>query len=329
LECPAHPLTAEPTNRIASDMKIPFNIVRRLRWGKTRIPRTATNDTAADPDLRSRRKGRPARACSELVEMVRVELAGFAPGVRVAGLKADVADAGKPLTLRLMGLLKDPPIGVTTIVYDAEPPGKTYCVVGFNATEKVGGLTAVPLKATDCGELGALSARVNAAVKDPAAVGENVTEKVQLALIASDAPQVVVCANTLEFAPLRAKLVKLSAAFPVFVRVTVCATLVPATKELKVSAEGERSTAGAGGAVAVPLSMTLCGVPEALSARYSDAVELAAIDEIKVTEILQLAPAANEVPQVLVSAKLLAPLPLMVMVLIERAALPVLVSVTA
>jgi hypothetical protein len=59
------------------------------------------------------------------------------------------------------------------------------------------------------------------------------------------------------------------------------------------------------------------------------AVRVPAAVGIKVTLIVQLAPAATPVPHVLVSAKSLAFAPLIVMLVRESAPLPELVSVTA
>jgi hypothetical protein len=52
----------------------------------------------------------------------------------------------------------------------------------------------------------------------------------------------------------------------------------------------------------VPVNATVCGVPAALSATFSVALRVPARVGIKVTLIVQLAPAANELPQVWVCA---------------------------
>jgi len=92
--------------------------------------------------------------------------------------------------------------------------------------------------------------------------------------------------------------------------------------------EGEPETSvNEGSGVPAPLSVTLCGEPAALSATESVALKLAADAGVKVTETVQLAPAASELPQVLVWAKSAAPAPVIAMLVIARAALPVLVSV--
>ena len=90
------------------------------------------------------------------------------------------------------------------------------------------------------------------------------------------------------------------AALPVFLSATVCAALVEPVLAEKVSEVGERETAGAAAVVPVPLSVTVCGEPVALSATESVAAKLATEAGVKVTEIEQLALAASALPQVLV-----------------------------
>jgi len=52
--------------------------------------------------------------------------------------------------------------------------------------------------------------------------------------------------------------------------------------------------------VPVPVSPTVCGLPEALSVNVSEAARLPLAEGVKVTLIVQLAPAATELPHVLV-----------------------------
>ena len=84
---------------------------------------------------------------------------------------------------------------------------------------------------------------------------------------------------------------------------------------------------GGGGAAPVPLRVTVWGEAAALSAMESVAEKLAAAAGVKVTEIEQLAPAARELPQVLVCAKSEASVPPSVTALIVNDALPVFLSV--
>ena|ERR1700677_264356 len=81
-----------------------------------------------------------------------------------------------------------------------------------------------------------------------------------------------------------------------------------------------------GAAVPAPLSATVCGEPPASSATLSVAVKLAADAGENVMEMVQLAPAARLVPQVLVSAKSVGLVPTMPMLLMVSIALPVLVK---
>ena len=66
---------------------------------------------------------------------------------------------------------------------------------------------------------------------------------------------------------------------------------------------GERLTAAA---VPVPERLTVCGLPLALSVTVNAAVQRPLAEGLKVTLIVQLAPAATELPQLLVWAKSLA-----------------------
>ena len=82
----------------------------------------------------------------------------------------------------------------------------------------------LPLSATVCGLLLALSARFSVAVRLPVAEGVNVTETVQLAPTARVeglSGQVLVRAKSPAFAPVTPTLLIASAAVPVLVTVTV------------------------------------------------------------------------------------------------------------
>ena len=106
------------------------------------------------------------------------------------------------------------------------------------------------------------------------------------------------CGLPLALVPVSARLVMLKAAVPVVLRVTVCAVLVTPTDWLpKARLVGERLTTPA---VPVPERLTDCGLPLALSVMVTEAVRLPLAVGVKVTLIVQLAPAATELPQVLV-----------------------------
>ena len=99
-------------------------------------------------------------------------------------------------------------------------------------------------------------------------------------------------------APVTAMLVMLKLALPVLLRVTLCAALVvPTDRLLKVRLVGERLTTEV---VPVPVRFTVCGLPVALSVILTEAVRLPAAVGVNLTLIRQLAPAATELPHVLV-----------------------------
>jgi len=184
--------------------------------------------------------------------------------------------------------------------------------------------TTVPVRVAICGEPPALSATDTVAAKLAADAGVNVTEIVQLAAAASVPPQVVVSAKSLGLAPAIAMPAIVSAALPGLDSVIVCAAVVTPTVLEKVRAVGDRTACAA---VPVPLSVAVCGEPLALSATETVAEKLAADAGVNVTEMVQFAAAASVVPQVLVWAKLLAPVPATEMPVIVNAALPGLDSV--
>ena len=97
----------------------------------------------------------------------------------------------------------------------------------------------------------------------------------------------------------------LKAALPVLLRVTVWAVLVVPTDWLpKARLVGERPSTGAVPVAAlcvpVPERLTVCGLPRALSVILTEALRLALAEGVNVTLIVQLAPAATELPHVLV-----------------------------
>lgn len=93
--------------------------------------------------------------------------------------------------------------------------------VGVRTACGAGGTVPVPLSAADCGEPGALSVTLTAAVGAPATCGVNVTEIVQLAEAASVAPQVVVSAKSAGFAPASETAIPVSGALPLLVSVSI------------------------------------------------------------------------------------------------------------
>jgi hypothetical protein len=90
----------------------------------------------------------------------------------------------------------------------------------------------------------------------------------------------------------------LKAVLPVLLKVTVCAVLVTSTDWLpKARLVGERLTRAA---VPVPERLTVCGLPVALSVRVTAALRVPLAAGVNLTLIVQLAPPATELPQVLV-----------------------------
>jgi hypothetical protein len=87
------------------------------------------------------------------------------------------------------------------------------------------GPAPVPVSATVCGLPAALSVMVSVPLRTPGAVGVNVTLIVQLAVGATEVPQLLVSPKSPPFTPLIAILETWSVPLPVFVRVTLCATL--------------------------------------------------------------------------------------------------------
>src|SRR5260370_18272453 len=104
-------------------------------------------------------------------------------------------------------------------------------------------------------------------------------------------------------------LVRFSEALPVLASVTVCAALmVPTVWLVKVSEEAERLTTGAEAAAPVPVRLTDCGLPEALSVMLRVPVRVPDAVGVNVTLMVQLSPAHTALPQAHFDAE--CPLPL-------------------
>jgi len=151
-------------------------------------------------------------------------------GVMEAGLRAQVEFTGAPAQVSATAELK-PFVGFTVIVTGVlTAPCATVTVVGAALSVKSGGgLVPFPVRLTVCGLPPALSVMVKVPVRAPAAVGVNVTLIIQFApaasvvgLIGQAVAPVLVSAKS----PDAVIVVIVSAAFPVFVSVTVCAALV-------------------------------------------------------------------------------------------------------
>ena len=119
---------------------------------------------------------------------------------------------------------------------------------------------------------------------------------VQFAPAASVSPQVFVWVKLDAFVPPSVMLEIVIVAAPVLLSFTVEAALVVAivvTGNAIVDADSVAT-----GTAPAPVSATVCGEPVALSATLSVPVTVPAATGVKLTEIVQFAPAASVVPQV-------------------------------
>ncbi len=145
------------------------------------------------------------------------------------------------------------------------------------------------------------------------------TLKVQLAPAARDVPQLLAWAKSEPMAML--EMVKLAS--PLLVKVMVCDALVVFTIWFaNVREVGEKLATGA---MPVPLKLTLGCAPVVLLFKISEPEREPRALGVKVTFTVQLAPAARDVPQLLVWVKS----PPNIKLLIVRVVLPVLLNVTA
>jgi hypothetical protein len=121
-------------------------------------------------------------------------------------------------------------------------------------------------------------------------------------------------------------LAMLNGALPVLFKVTDCAGLVvPRFWLPKATLLAVRLTVGL---VPVPVRLTVCGLPAALSETVSVAVRLPGAVGVNVTLMVQLPPAASELPQVVVSGKSPGLGPVTARLAMLKARLPLFVRVT-
>jgi hypothetical protein len=171
-----------------------------------------------------------------------------------------------------------------------------------------------------------LSVITNEAVRLPERVGAKVTLIVHVLFAVSELPHGVVSAKSPGLGPEKVTLLILRAEFPVLPTVTVWATLVvPLGVVLKVRLAG---VTVAMGPLPMPVTVTVCGLVVALSVMVKVAVRVPGAVGVNVTLIVQAPPAATELPQEFVPAKSLGLAPVKAIVLIARAAFPVLFRVT-
>ncbi len=189
-------------------------------------------------------------------------------------------------------------------------------------------VAAVPIPVRDavCGLPEALSMTVMLAWRVPAAAGVNSTLIEQLVPSAREDPQVLVWAKSPLFVPVTPIELMVNVALPVLLRVsTLSGPLVPTGSLAKVILVGDNDATGA---MPVPMSGTVCGLPEALSLTVTLAVRMPDAVGAKIVLMEQDAPAATDAPQLLVCEKSPGLVPPSVMLLMVSTAPPVLVSTT-
>jgi len=155
---------------------------------------------------------------------------------------------------------------------------------------------------------------------------------VQAAAAARVVPQGVVSLNELALVPFRVipPVVMVKVEVPEFLSVTTWAALVEPTVVLANVKVAGVSVAVGGAAAPVPVNVTFCGEPAALSAMLRVPVSVPVAVGLKLTEMVQVAAAARVVPHVVVSLNELALAPLRVIppVVTVKADVPVFFSVT-
>ena len=154
--------------------------------------------------------------------------------------------------------------------------------------------SAVPFKLTVCGEFEALSGMFQAAVRLPVTVGLNSKLTVQLAPAGRALGQLVEdWRKELALVPVKLCEPSVTDADPVFLSVTTCAAdVAPTLVEEKVRLLGDTVRVPVEVVVAVPARVTFCGELEALSVRLQVAVKLPAAVGLNSKSMVQLAPAA-------------------------------------
>ena len=196
-------------------------------------------------------------------------------------------------------------------------PAPTEAFEGVSAIESRPAVDPVPDRLTVCGLLLPLSVTVSVPVRAPTTVGVKVALIVHLVPAATELPQVLVWAKS----PTVETLVIASAVVRLLESVTESGLLVVPTVLLaNVSLVTDKVTA----LTPVPLVAIACGLSLALSVMVTVPLYAPVTVGLKVIEIVHFAPAATELPQVLVCAKFA----LATTLVTDKAALPVLVNVT-
>ena len=140
----------------------------------------------------------------------------------------------------------------------------------------------MPVRATVCGDAAPLSATLSFAEYAAAAAGLNATYTVQVPLAASVGPQVSSATKSVGLVPANVIEVIVTVVLPELVSVTaLVAEVVPCAVAGKARLVTLSFTLGA--ATPVPVSVTFCGEPVALSVTLNVAVFAAAVAGLKAT----------------------------------------------
>ena len=136
------------------------------------------------------------------------------------------------------------------------------------------------------------------ALRAPAAAGVSARVTVQLPAPATEPPAAQVPPVMLNSVLAVVIVPTISAALPVFDRVTVCAVLAVPTLTLPNASDGVSDAIGAAAAVAVPLRLTVPGLPAALCVMVNDPLRAPITPAAgrNATDTVQLAPAATLPP---------------------------------
>jgi hypothetical protein len=190
-------------------------------------------------------------------------------------------------------------------------------------TLAVAPLFPIPTNSTTCcGLSSALSVTTMLPPRDQAAVGLNVTVIVHDDPAATPPVQLLVC----EKSPVTVIALTVNVAVPGLLTVMgFVELLLPTNTPVKLRLAGPTVAAAA---TPVPLKGTVCGLPVALSLILSEDDRLPVFPGVNVTLIVQLAFTASVFPHVWVCEKY-ALLPVVILIVVnDRVAVPVLVSVT-
>jgi hypothetical protein len=260
-----------------------------------RVSRTVANSTVAatQSNIGSRPRGdgepgttsTPPASVRHAVVMVKVVLAEVLPGEALVGLNEIIVPVVGAPVCENVTVCGNPPVPAVTVM------GKIAVWPAATATTVLGPDTVkslpVPCRVTVCVVGVASSVKVSVAVRDPEAVGVNVTFTAQVPEPGTGVAVVQVVplatAKSDAFVPVMvAATEKCSDASPWFVTVAFCAVL----GELRVCAENvsvlAARSAVAGVRVPIPVSITVCVAGVASSVNVSAAVRDPAAVGVKV-----------------------------------------------